>query len=153
MQIKLICVGDINHKYLREGINDYTQRIGNFLDLQIIEVYEGKSSDINKNKKKEAEAIYSHIHNDDYVITLEIEGKNLDSESLAAFMEQHFTYSPKTLVFVIGGSDGLGEEVQKRSNFKLSFGKMTFPHQLMRLVLLEQIYRGLMIINHRKYHK
>ena len=152
MEIKLICVGKIKEKYLTEGINEYLKRINPFLKVNLIEVKETNTNDIMKNMREEGLAILNNIGND-FVITLEIDGNNIDSVALSNFIYEHYTYQDKVLTFVIGASDGLSEEVKKRSNYQLSFGKMTFPHQLMRMMLLEQIYRAVMIHNNHKYHK
>lgn len=153
MDINVIVVGKIKEVYLQQGIEEYIKRIKPFCNLQIIEVKEITTSDSNKNLKEEAKSILSYLKKEDYVITLEISGNSLDSIGLANLIENHYLYSPRLLTFVIGSSDGLDEEVKKRSNYPLSFSKMTFPHQLMRMIVLEQIYRSLSIINHQKYHK
>lgn len=153
MDINVIVVGKIKEVYLQQGIEEYIKRIKPFCNLQIIEVKEVTTSDSNKNLKEEAKSILSYLKKEDYVITLEISGNSLDSIGLANLIENHYLYSPRLLTFVIGSSDGLDEEVKKRSNYPLSFSKMTFPHQLMRMIVLEQIYRSLSIINHQKYHK
>lgn len=153
IDVNLIVVGKIKEKYLEDGINEYLKRIKPFCNLKIIEVKESNFFEIDKNLSSEAALILNNIKKDDYVITLEIEGKMLTSIELAQKIESHYSYSPRTLTFVIGSSDGLSSEVKMRSDFKLSFSKMTFPHQLMRMIFLEQIYRALTIINNRKYHK
>ena len=152
MEVKLICVGKIKEKYLTDGINEYLKRLNPYLKINLVEVKETNTLDLGKNIREEGLAILNNIGND-FVVTLEINGKNLDSVALSEYIFNHYTYQEKTLTFVIGGSDGLSEEVRSRSNFKLSFGKMTFPHQLMRLMLVEQIYRAVMINNNHKYHK
>ena len=153
MDINLIVVGKIKEVYLQQGIDEYIKRIKPFCNLQVIEVKEVTTSNSNKNLKEEAKSILSYVKKEDYVITLEISGNNLDSVGLAKFIENHYLYSPRLLTFIIGSSDGLDEEVKKRSDYPLSFSKMTFPHQLMRMIVVEQIYRSLSIINHQKYHK
>lgn len=150
---KIICVGKIKENYLTSGINEYLKRISGFSKIEIIEIKEINTNDINKNIESEGQLINEKIALDDYVITLEIQGEKLDSISFSKKLEQLTTYGNSKIVFVIGGSNGLSDEVKKRSNFKLSFSDMTFPHQLMRLILLEQLYRALTIINHKEYHK
>lgn len=151
--IKIICVGKIKEKYLEDGIKEYFKRIEGFQKIQIIEVKEFNTPDINKNIYNEGQLIKEKINKDDYNITLEINGKKLDSVQLAKKIEEVQTYQSSNINFIIGGSNGLSEEVIKMKNFSLSFSDMTFPHQLMRLILLEQIYRAFTIINHKEYHK
>ena len=151
--IKIICVGKIKEKYLEDGIKEYFKRIEGFQKIQIIEVKEFNTPDINKNIYNEGQLIKEKINKDDYNITLEINGKKLDSVQLAKKIEEVQTYQSSNINFIIGGSNGLSEEVIKMKNFSLSFSDMTFPHQLMRLILLEQIYRSFTIINHKEYHK
>ena len=153
IDINLIVVGKIKEKYLQDGIDEYLKRIKPFCNLKLIEVKESNFFETDKNLSSEASLILNYIKKDDYVVTLEIEGKMLTSVELAQKIESHYSYSPKTLTFIIGSIDGLSDEVKKRSDYKLSFSKMTFPHQLMRMIFLEQIYRALTIINNRKYHK
>lgn len=153
IDINLIVVGKIKEKYLQDGIDEYLKRIKPFCNLKLIEVKESNFFETDKNLSSESSLILNYIKKDDYVVTLEIEGKMLTSVELAQKIESHYSYSPKTLTFIIGSSDGLSDEVKKRSDYKLSFSKMTFPHQLMRMIFLEQIYRALTIINNRKYHK
>lgn len=153
MDINLIVVGKIKEKYLEDGIGEYIKRIRPFCNLKIIEVKESNTLETERNLASEATLILNNIKKDDYVITLEIEGEMLTSVELAQKINKHYSYSPKTLTFVIGSSEGLSVEVKKRSDYKLSFSKMTFPHQLMRMIFLEQLYRALTIINNRKYHK
>lgn len=153
MKIKLISVGKIKEDYLNGAIKEYLKRLNAFCELECIECKEINTSDINKNIVLEGENILNNIKNDDYVITLEIEGSELDSVSFANFILNHYTYDNRTIVFVIGGSNGLSEDVKKRSNKHLSFSKFTFPHQLMRVIFLEQLYRAFTIINNKTYHK
>lgn len=159
MKITLITVGKIKEKYLRDAIGEYSKRLSRYCKLEVVEVADEKTPDNasetveNQIRQKEAERILKHIKDDSYVITLEINGKMLDSPGLAEKIENLGTKGESHLTFVIGGSIGLGEEVLKRSDFGLSFSKMTFPHQLMRVILLEQIYRNFRIINGEPYHK
>lgn len=150
---KIICIGKVKENYLIDGINEYKKRIEGFTKFEIIELKEFNTSDILKNIENEGKLILEKVRKEDYVITLEILGKKLDSVSFSKHLEKILTYTTSNIVFIIGGSNGLSEEVKKRSNYKLSFSDMTFPHQLMRLILTEQIYRSLTIINNKEYHK
>jgi len=147
--IKIICVGKIKENYLVEAIKEYQKRITKYTKLEIIEVNDFASFDA---KEKEADLILKHISRDDYVITLEIEGKQVTSEELSKIIDNQMINS-KNIVFVIGGSYGLSNRVKNISNYALSFSKLTFPHQLFRVILLEQIYRSFKILNHESYHK
>lgn len=153
MNISLICVGKIKEDYLKEGINEYLKRIKPFCSFNVIELKEVNNYDDERNINEEGKLILDNINDNNYVITLEIEGKELSSVELSEFISNHYTYNNKDLVFVIGGSCGLSNEVKKRSNYHLSFSKLTFPHQLMRMIFVEQLYRALTIINNMKYHK
>ena len=153
MNIKLICVGKIKEKYLVDGIEEYRKRLKLFCDLEVIELKEVNTDDINKNIELEGDLILNNIKKTDHVIALSIPGKNISSETFAQMIKDHYTYNSTVITFVIGGSNGLDQRVLDRSNYQLSFGKMTFPHQLMRMVLLEQVYRCMMINNNHKYHK
>ena len=143
--IKIICVGKLKEKYLVELVNDYKKRINKYHKLEIIEI---PDCDI----KTEENKILSLIKNE-FVITLDINGKMLTSEELSTKLNSLFTSGKSNIIFVIGSSDGLGENIKKRSDYALSFSKMTFPHGLFRGILLEQIYRAFKIINNEKYHK
>ena len=151
--IKIVCVGKIKEDYLTKGIEEYLKRCAPFKKIVICEVKETNTLDEEKNKREEGKEILANIKDDEYVISLEINGVNLDSIALANFINDKFIYGYPDITFVIGGSIGLSDEVIKRANYHLSFGKNTYPHQLMRLILVEQIYRSLMIINNHKYHK
>ena len=153
MKIKIIAVGKIKENYFNDAILEYKKRLSTMCDLNLIEVKEVNFDDINRNINDEGKNILDKVDNNDYLITLEIKGKELESTELAAFIENHYTFDSRVLTFVIGGSNGLSEEVIKRSNMHLSFGRFTYPHQLMRVILLEQIYRSMMIINNKAYHK
>lgn len=144
--IKIICLGKLKENYLKEMVLDYTKRIRKYHKIEIIELKDEEGIDV------EAKNILKHIDVKDYVITLEIKGKNLDSLEFAEVMRNTFI-SYSTIVFVIGSSMGLGKEVSLRSNLKLSFSALTFPHGLFRGVLLEQIYRAFKINNNENYHK
>lgn len=159
MKITLITVGKIKEKYLRDAIAEYTKRLSKYCKLEIIEVADEKTPDNASEtveeqiRNKEGERILKNIKDDAYVITLEILGKQLTSEQLADKIDTLGIQGTSHIVFIIGGSIGLGQNVLKRSNYSLSFSKMTFPHQLMRVILLEQIYRSYRIINGEPYHK
>ena len=159
MKITLITVGKIKEKYLKDAIAEYSKRLSRYCKLEIIEVADEKTPDqasetVEENiRNKEGERILKHIRDDMYVITLEIGGKMLSSEELAQKIETLGIQGESSIAFVIGGSIGLGKEVLKRSDFALSFSNMTFPHQLMRVILLEQVYRSYRIINGAPYHK
>lgn len=159
MKITVITVGKIKEKYLKDAIAEYSKRLSRYCKLEILEVADEKTPDgaseiVEENiREKEGERILKLIKEDAYVITLEISGKMLTSEELADRIETLGIQGKGHLVFVIGGSIGLGREVLRRSDYALSFSKMTFPHQLMRVILLEQIYRSYRIINGEPYHK
>ena len=150
--IKIITVGSIKEKYLKDGIEEYLKRIRKYTNIEIIELKDESFQDEIKVKKTEGEKILKNIKDKEYVITLEIEGKMLTSTELAKKIDQIYLTN-SDITFVIGGSLGLSAEVRQRSNYALSFSKMTFPHQLFRLILLEQIYRSYKINNNESYHK
>ena len=159
MKITVITVGKIKEKYLKDAIAEYSKRLSKYCKLEIIEVADEKTPDNASEvveesiRSKEGERILKYIKDDAFVITLEINGKQLTSEELADKIDKLGVQGTSHIIFVIGGSIGLGKEVLAKSNFALSFSKMTFPHQLMRVVLLEQIYRSYRIINGEPYHK
>ncbi|WP_163969749.1 23S rRNA (pseudouridine(1915)-N(3))-methyltransferase RlmH [Oceanobacillus halotolerans] len=159
MKIAVVAVGKLKEKYLKQGIQEYVKRLGAYAKIDIKEVADEKApenmsqAEMKEVKNKEGERILANISQDTYVITLEINGRMLTSEQFAAKMDELATYGKSKIAFVIGGSLGLSEEVRKRSNLALSFSKMTFPHQVMRLVLLEQVYRGFRINRGEPYHK
>ena len=159
MKITIITVGKIKEKYLRDAIAEYAKRLSRYCKLEIIEVADEKTPDQASEtveeqiRDKEGERILKCIRDDMYVITLEIGGKMLSSEELADKINMLGIRGQSSVAFVIGGSIGLGREVLKRSDYALSFSKMTFPHQLMRVILLEQVYRSYRIINGEPYHK
>lgn len=143
--IKIICIGKLKEQYLKEGINDYQKRINKYHKLEIIEL-------LDSNIDKEKELILKNINPKDYIITLDIEGTNISSKELANKLDKTFITSPN-ITFIIGGSDGLHQDIKKLSNYSLSFSKLTFPHGLFRLILLEQLYRSFKILNNESYHK
>ena len=147
--IKIICVGKIKEKFYRDAIDEYSKRLSKYTKLEIIEV---KDEDKGNILEKERDSILSKLDKKDYVITLEIDGNNISSVDLAKKIETVFITNPN-ITFIIGGSYGLHQDIKKLSNYKLSFSKMTFPHQLFRVILLEQIYRAFKINNNESYHK
>ena len=159
MNIKIISVGKLKEKYLIQGINEYVKRLGAYAKMELIEVPDEKAPEnlsdaqMQQVKDKEGERILSKIKEHDYVFALAIEGKNPTSEAFAKQIDQLGSQGKSHLTFVIGGSLGLSESVMKRSNTQISFGKMTYPHQLMRLILVEQIYRVFRINAGAPYHK
>lgn len=159
MKITLVTVGQIKEKFFEDAIKEYSKRLSRYCKLEILQVAdektpEGASEAVELQiKEKEGQRILSLIRDDAYVIALAIEGKMLDSEELAERIEKLGVSGISQIVFVIGGSLGLSAQVMKRADYALSFSRMTFPHQLMRVVLLEQIYRSYRIMNHQPYHK
>ena len=159
MKITLITVGMIKEKYLKDAIAEYSKRLSRYCKLEIVEVADEKTPDNASDtvedaiRDKEGERILKYIKEDAYVITLEIAGKMLTSEEMAEKIDKLGVQGTSHIIFIIGGSIGLGREILKRSDYALSFSKMTFPHQLMRVILLAQIYRSYRIINHEPYHK
>ena len=159
MKIKIVTVGKLKEKYLRDGIAEYSKRLSRFANLEMIELTDEKTpdraSDSENQKILELEGtrILSKIGDRDFVIVLAIEGKTLSSEEFSKQLEQAPINGFSTLTFVIGGSLGLSPQVKKRANLSISFGRLTLPHQLMRLVLVEQIYRAFTIQQGSPYHK
>lgn len=159
MFIQLIAVGKLKEKYLVQGIQEYAKRLTPYLKFQMIEVADEKAPDtlseaeISGVKAREGERILAHVKEGAHVIALAIDGKLWSSEELAAEIDRLGTYGTSHVVFVIGGSHGLSDGVLSRAQQRLSFGRMTLPHQLMRLVLVEQIYRAVKINRGEPYHK
>lgn len=159
MNIKIITVGKLKEKYLKMGIDEYTKRLGAYCKIELIEVPDEKApeklseAEMLQVKEKEGERILAKIPENAYVFALAIEGKQRTSEEFSKEIEQLGIQGKSNLLFVIGGSLGLSQAVMKRSNTPISFGKMTLPHQLMRLVLVEQVYRGFRIMKGEPYHK
>lgn len=159
MQITIITVGKLKEKYLKEGIAEYVKRLSAYCKLNVVEVNDEKApeelsvTEMEQVKRKEGDRILAHIKQDHYVIALAIEGQMWSSEKLSSEMDKLALHGRSQVAFVIGGSLGLADEVLKRADAKLSFSKMTFPHQLMRLVLVEQIYRAFRISRGEPYHK
>jgi 23S rRNA (pseudouridine1915-N3)-methyltransferase len=143
--INIICVGKLKDKYLVDMSNDYLTRLTKYHKVNIIEL---KDSNINE----EGDLILKHLNNKDFVVTMEINGKNLTSPELSELIDKTFINYP-SITFIIGGSDGIDERVLDKSNYRLSFGKNTYPHGVFRCLLLEQIYRSFKILNNESYHK
>lgn len=144
--IKIICLGKIKEKYLNDLINDYKQRISKYQKIELIELKDTNNLD------EEKENIKKHLNKNEYLIALDIEGKEMDSLEFAKTIDSVFINYP-TITFVIGSSFGLHEEIKKEANLRLSFSQMTYPHGLFRGILLEQIYRAFKILNNENYHK
>lgn len=159
MKITLVCVGRLKEKFYREAVEEYAKRLGKYCKLEILEVADEKTPEgagplqTEKILEKEAGRVLDKLQGESFVCTLEIAGRKLTSEGLADWMNQLTLRGTSHIVFVIGGSLGLHSSVIKRSDFSLSFSDMTFPHQLMRVILCEQIYRAFRIINGEPYHK
>lgn len=159
MKITVVAVGKIKEKFFEEAIREYSKRLSRYCRLEILQVADEKTPDKasealeNQIKEKEGERILAQIRDGAYVIALAIEGKMLDSEELADKINTLGISGVSQIIFVIGGSLGLSKKVLDRADYKLSFSRMTFPHQLMRVVLLEQVYRGYRIICGEPYHK
>jgi 23S rRNA (pseudouridine1915-N3)-methyltransferase len=159
MNVKILTVGKIKEKYYRDAISEYSKRLSKYCNLEVIEVSDEKTTEnaseveVNIIKDKEGERLLKHIKDKDFVIALAILGTSYDSVSFSKYIERLGINGNSSIVFVIGGSLGLSDAVLKRSNAQISFSKMTFPHQLMRVILLEQIYRAMRIMNNEPYHK
>ncbi|MFT9496492.1 23S rRNA (pseudouridine(1915)-N(3))-methyltransferase RlmH [Anaerosolibacter sp.] len=159
MNISIIGVGKVKENFMAKAIDEYTKRLSRYCKLNIIEVPDEKApenlseKEMEQVKGAEGENILKHVKEGMYVIALDIQGKMLSSEELADKMEKLGLQGNSSIAFIIGGSLGLSDEVKKRADFRLSFSPMTFPHQLMRVILLEQIYRGFRIMKNEPYHK
>lgn len=159
IEVKIICIGKLKEKYWSDASFEYVKRLKPFCNLEIIELPEerigkkARGADIDIVKIKEGEAILSKVRESDYVVTLEIMGKELSSKEMSGFLIKLMHEGKTKIDFIIGGSYGLSSEVSNRADFKLSFSKMTFPHQMMRVILLEQLYRSFMIDRGAPYHK
>ncbi|MCR5451918.1 MAG: 23S rRNA (pseudouridine(1915)-N(3))-methyltransferase RlmH [Lachnospiraceae bacterium] len=159
MKINLVCVGKVKEEFYRAAIAEYEKRMQRYSRLTITEVSDEKTPDKLSDRErevildKEGERIIGALNKDDFVIALAIEGKQKSSKELAAFLDEHMIFDGRDLSFVIGGSLGLSQSVMKRADMSLSFSKMTFPHQLMRIILLEQIYRSFRIMRGEPYDK
>lgn len=149
--IRIICVGKIKENYFKDAILEYKKRISKYTKLEIIEIND-YALDVKTTLKKEGDEILKYIDNSHYNIVMDINGEQLDSVSLSKKINNIFINN-STINFIIGGSYGIDERVKEKSNYRLSFSKLTFPHQLFRIVLLEQIYRSFKILNNEEYHK
>lgn len=150
--IKIICIGKIKEKYLKDAIEEYKKRISKYTNLKIIELKDFSTNDIEKNLEKEKEEIEKYLNQKDYLITLEIDGEQISSEKFASKINNTLNTN-SNITFIIGGSYGIANSIKESANYHLSFSKMTFPHQLFRVLLLEQIYRSYKINNNESYHK
>jgi 23S rRNA (pseudouridine1915-N3)-methyltransferase len=159
MEINIIAVGKLKEKYLQDGIDEYIKRLSKFAKVNIIEIQDEKVKEnlsykeIEKIKQIEGNKILSHIKSKDYIISLALNGKTLDSVEFSETLSKIMIDGYSSITFIIGASLGLSQDVLDKSDLKLSFSKFTFPHQLMRLILIEQIYRAFKIINNETYHK
>ncbi len=150
--IKIICVGKLKESYLKEAQLEYLKRLKKYTSVNLIELTDSNIDDEKIALEKEKEQILKYIKPKDYIITLEIEGKELSSIELADKLDKTLITS-SDITFIIGGSYGIHHDIKEKSNYKLSFSKMTFPHQLFRILLLEQLFRSYKILNNEKYHK
>lgn len=159
MNIHIISVGKIKEKYLKQGLAEFEKRLRPYCKLKINEVADEQApeqlseKELTQVKQKEGERILQKIKQTEYVIALDLQGVQWSSEQLAKEMDKLATSGKSSIAFVIGGSNGLSEEVLRRANKKLSFSNMTFPHQLMKLILMEQVYRAFKILRNEPYHK
>lgn len=159
MKIKIYAIGKIKDVYLKEGINNYLTRLKNYVDVEIIEVNDAPIKDetsnieIEKAKEIEGEIVLKLVKPNEYLIALDLNKKELDSVAFSKYLQGKFIENGSRISFVIGGSYGLSDDLKKRANDSLSLSKMTFLHQMSRLILLEQLYRSFKIVNHETYHK
>ena len=159
MKINIVCVGKIKENYFKEAIAEYSKRLSRYIQLEIIEVRDEKAPDTLTPaeeiivKNKEGEKLLKHISPQDFLVCLEVNAKQLDSVAFSNFFEQKKVAGVGKITFIIGGSLGLSKDVLQRADFQISFSKMTFPHQMMRVILLEQIYRSMRIASREPYHK
>lgn len=150
--IKIICIGKLKEKYLKEAQEEYLKRIKKYTTIELIELPDSNIDDEKIALEKEKDLIIKHIKSKEYLITLEIDGQELSSTELSVKLDKTFITN-SDITFIIGGSYGIHHGIKEKSNFKLSFSKMTFPHQLFRILLLEQLFRSYKILNNEKYHK
>ena len=159
MRIRIVCIGKLKERYWSEAVEEYSKRLSRYCELEIVQLKEARLPDKASLADEqnvifeEGQSILKNIKEGSQVITLEIKGKELSSEGLSAYMGELQLEGKSDLTFVIGGSLGLSEQVSARADFKLSFSRMTFPHQMMRVILLEQIYRAFKILRNETYHK
>ncbi len=158
LNIHIVCIGKVKESYLRDAINEYSKRLSKYCKLTILELPDEKIPDkLNENlaneiKEKESNAILNHIKKDSYIICLDLTGKEFSSEDFSRNLD-NLSLQTSHITFVIGGSLGLSSEILKKAHQKICFSKMTFPHQLIRVFLLEQIFRGFKISNGETYHR
>lgn len=159
MNIEILCVGKLKESYFKQAVAEYEKRLSRYCRLSICEVTDEKTPDgqsealDEKVRCLEGERLLKHVHDNSYVILLDIGGKMLDSVELSETLKEYMVTSKSNIQFIIGGSLGVSEAVRKRADERISFSKMTFPHQLMRVILLEQLYRGFKIMSNEPYHK
>ena len=159
MRIRIIAIGKIKEDYLKSGISEYLKRIRPYCDIEIIEVNDSSvrdnpnQSEIERVKNEEGKRVLKLLKTGEFCVNLDLEKQEFSSEEFAAFLEKKLEIAGAFLTFIIGGSYGLSDELKQRANASISLSKMTFLHQMTRLVLLEQIYRGFKILNHETYHK
>lgn len=159
MRVTIVCVGKLKEKYWRDAVAEYSKRLSRYMKLEIIELADEKAPETMSHaqeaevKEKEGQRILRNVRDDAFAVVLAVEGKQLSSEELAEFMEKKGISGVSHIQFIIGGSLGLSPAVMQRADFALSFSKMTFPHQMMRVILLEQIYRAERIQRNEPYHK
>ncbi|MFT8871624.1 MAG: 23S rRNA (pseudouridine(1915)-N(3))-methyltransferase RlmH [Sporolactobacillus sp.] len=159
MNIQILAVGKVKEKFIHQAIDEYVKRLQPFTKIDITEVADERApeamsdADIERVKQAEGERLLKHLSDDTYAVALAINGHEINSEALAKKVETLATYGQSHIAFIIGGSNGLSDAVLRRADFQLSFSKFTFPHQLMRLILIEQIYRAFKIIRKEPYHK
>ena len=159
MRIRIVCIGKLKERYWSEAVEEYSKRLSRYCELEIVQLKEARLPDKASLADEqnvifeEGQSILKNIKEGSQVITLEIKGKELSSEGLSAYLGELQLEGKSDLTFVIGGSLGLSEQVSARADFKLSFSRMTFPHQMMRVILLEQIYRAFKLLRNETYHK
>ena len=159
MQVKVIAVGKLKEKYLKKGIEEYAKRLGAYTKFEIVEEADEEApenlsqAEMNQVKALEGDRILQKLSSQEVVFALDLNGKQMTSEDFAQTLEDKMTYGQSKLTFIIGGSLGLSQEVLDRAQHRLSFGPMTFPHQVMRLIIAEQVYRAFRIIRNEPYHK
>lgn len=159
VKITILCVGKIKEKFYRDALAEYAKRLGRYCRLSIVEVEDERTEEnagdalTEQIKEREGKRLLRHMQQDAYCIALAIDGKEMDSVAFSQKLDRLFVSGNSHILFVIGGSLGLHEDVLRAADERMSFSKLTFPHQLMRVILLEQIYRGYRILNHEPYHK
>lgn len=153
MEINILSVGNLKETYLKNGINEYDKRLKSYAKINFVEVVESNKGTIDEQKKEEGERLLKRLKEDSFLIALAIQGKSITSEGLALLIKEVTTYKSSSITFIIGGSNGLDKAVLDKADYLLSFSSFTFPHQLMRLILVEQIYRSMKINKNEQYHK